>query len=214
MEGAVCVVMEERNLMQQMTGVRLFNEEKRILNEKEYLRLRQNIEMKYDGKIVNKEICEIYFDSSLSQGYQQEQFMIAIEKEGKSKKFLLKRKNKVGTYNTEKRINITKKEYKDIIQGSFEWMKESKKVLINEFYCKMKLFQFKISKIMKCYREEIYMKCEHMLLTINKGIKEYGGGNSLLSTVQEPQKIFVTIRHNQSYGNTYNKKREIESYIE
>ena len=209
--------MGETNIMQQMTGVRLFNEDKRILNENEYLRLKENIEMRYrnesERQVINKEICEIYFDSSLSMENQPEQFMIAIEKQGKNKKFLLKRRNKVGNYESEKRIKITKKEYRDIIQGSFEWMKESKKVLINEFYCKMKLFQFKISRIMKCYREEIYMKYEQMLVIFNKEIKEYSGGNSVLNTFREPKKILVTVRYHQSYDNQENEKNALESYM-
>lgn len=209
--------MGEKNLMQQMTGVRLFNEDKRILNEKEYLQLKDNIDMKYmskkENRMVDKEICEIYFGSSFPLEYQPEQFMLAVEKQGKSRRFILKRRNKVGKYESEKAIKITKQEYCDIIQGSVEWMKKSKKVLINEFYCKMKLFQFTISKIIKCYREEIYINCEKILLTINREIKEYDGRNSILNTLSQPKKVLVTVRYNQSHDQECMDKKVLESYL-
>lgn len=204
--------------MQQMTGVRLFHEDKRLLSESEYLHLKENIDVGYrseeDNQILDKEICEIYFDSSFPLEYQPEQFVIAVEKQGKHRRFSLKRRNKIGKYESEKAIKITKKEYRDILQGSVEWMKESKKILMNEFYCKLKLFQFKISKIMKCYREEIYIKCEKILLTIDREIKEYKGENSIPNALNQPSKVLVTVRCNQLYNNENRKEIALESYIQ
>ncbi len=210
------VKMNEKIMMQQMTGVRLFNEEKRLLSEDEYLRFKEHMEENHTGKeqqVVNKEICEVYFDSSLPLEYQPEQFMLAVEKQGGSKKFLLKRRNKIGSYESEKTIKISKKEYRDILKGSIDWMKESKKTLINEFYCKMKLFQYKVSKILKCYREEIYMKYEQVLLTVNREIKEYNAGNNILNMAYDDKKVLVFVRSNARSSYDASKKVEIEQYI-
>ncbi|MDD3204868.1 MAG: hypothetical protein PHS74_03885 [Lachnospiraceae bacterium] len=190
--------MGDMTLMQEMTGVRLFNEEDIVLIDEEIREFKGNLDLEIlhnaDKKRTKKEVCEIYFDSEVIPDNQTEQFMLSVEQKGKKKSFLLKRKNEVGKYKSEKAVKISHEQYRNILTGSLDWMRESKKILINEFYCKMKLFQYKISKIIKCQREEIYFKCEEILLSISENMKIYYAKNTFLNVNELNKKAYIKIR--------------------
>lgn len=199
--------------MQEMTGIRLFQEQEILLDEMQYKNFYNKInidESKINTEIVEnnkKQICEIYFDSATMEEVQPEQFMLAMEQKGKRKSFILKRKNKIGKYESEKSVKISKEQYRKILQGSLDWMKESSKTLLKEFYFKTKLFQYKISKIIKCYREEIYMKYENLLLIIDENMKEYSAQNIGLDIINENEKVCVKVR------STVGKENRDSKYI-
>lgn len=200
LKGAIFYMYE--TLLQEMTGLRLFYEEEALLNKNESVQLHENIDMSTksrEDKIVKKNIvCDIYFNSELENNLQPEQFMITVEEKGNKKSFILKRKNYVGKYGNETTTKLSKKQYMNILNGSLDWMKDSSKVLLNEFYCKIKLFHYKISKIIKCYREEIYLKCQQLLITIDEDIKPYFNGSGLIETEPYEQKAYVRIRSTQN----------------
>lgn len=199
--------------MQEMTGIRLFQEQEILLDQVEYKSFYKKMyerNAKIDLGIVKsdtKEVCEIYFDSSYIPEMQPEQFMLAMEQKGKRKSFILKRKNKIGRYESEKSVKISKEQYRKILQGSLDWMKQSGKTLLNEFYFKTKLFHYKISKIIKCCREEIYIKYENILFTIDQNLKAYTTKNVALDMINENKKIYIKVR------STLGKEGKDNNYI-
>ena len=195
-----------------MTGIRLFEENERILNEKQREDFKENMKInmsQQNDKIMkDKEICDIYFAPSVTEEQRNEQFILSAEKTGKHKIFFLKRKNKVGKFYSEKKVKITKEQYANILKGSVDWMKESQKAFMNEFYCKMKLFQYKISKIIKFHCEEIYLKYENLYITMSNEIKEYGMENCKLAFPYSGKRTLVTVRSN------INNRNEIQNMQE
>ncbi len=211
--------MKDMTIMQEMTGIRLFQEQEILLDQAEYKSFYKTINessTKMDSGIVKadtKEVCEIYFDSAYIPEVQPEQFMLTMEQKGKRKSFILKRKNKIGKYESEKSVKISKEQYRKILQGSLDWMKQSGKTLLNEFYFKTKLFHYKISKIIKCYREEIYMKYENLLVTIDQNLKAYTTQKVALDMINENRKVSIKVRSTlgkESKDNNYILKKLID----
>lgn len=204
-------------LLQEMTGVRLFHEEEALLNHNECVQLRDNIDSYTTGREerinTKKKVCEIYFNSSLMEESQPEQFLITVEEKGKNKSFILKRKNYIGKYGNETSVKISREQYANIIKGSLDWMKNSSKVLINEFYCKIKLFQYKISRITKCYREEIYLKLQQLQITIDEDIKTFAIGTMLPHQENHMQKSYIRIRSTQIRRGDNENKTLIEELL-
>ncbi len=200
MKGVVKTRMKDMTIMQEMTGIRLFQEQEILLDQKNlenlYKKINQN-ETKVKSGIVKadtKQICEIYFDSSYISEIYPEQFMLTMEQKGKRKVFILKRKNKIGGYESEKSVKISKEQYRNILQGCLDWMKQSGKTLLNEFYSKTKIFHYKISKIVKCYREEVYLKYEKLLLTIDQNLRVFTTQNVPVGRINENKKVSIKVR--------------------
>lgn len=202
--------------MHEMTGVRLFKEEEAILNHNQCKQLRENVTSsieKRDCVISEKHICEVYFSSSVAEEAQAEQFLITIEQKGKKKTIKLKRKSYYGGYGSETAVKLSIEQYRSILQGSLEWMKESSKILCNEFYCKIKLFQYRISKIVKCCREEIYLKYEQLHITIDENINVFSQGTALTKRAGNLQQARVCIRNRQGRVRSFEERNLISQLL-
>lgn len=204
-------------LLQEMTGIRLYHEEEAIINRKECVQLHDRID-EYAGEkeekaVSKKKVCEIYFNSEIIHEPHPEQFLLAFEEKGKKKSFLLKRKHTVGEYGNESSVKISRKQYTDILTGSLDWMKESGKVLINEFYCKIKLFHYKISKIIKCYREDIYLKYQQLQISIDDNIKSFLIGELPAESHENSRKAYVRIRSTQVRRGNYSNQTLLEELL-
>lgn len=173
------------NVLRETTGVKVFQEEERILNVNEYEQLCEEMDtitMIAEDKMKKSQsqVCEVYFDSPIiTKDTQQEKFLITIEKSGNNKVFTLKRRTQLGKFGSEKETRISKRQYCSILRGSIDWMKESSKLLVNEFYHKMKLFEYQVSAVITCVREELFLKEEKMTVIVDKCIHKLFGENTL-----------------------------------
>lgn len=199
-------------ILQETTGVKVYREEEKIMNIEECSELYGKIEeftrTKKDKHTSKKQVSEIYFSGTEAAYSETEEFLISVEQIGKKKTFTLKRKNYSQNYGSEKKTKITKNQYLSIMQGKMEWMKESGKILLNEFYCKAKIFQYKIGKIVKCIREEIYLGGEELLITVDHRIQKFfyekmlgewnGDGQKAYVKVRCSEKTYAALNHNQA----------------
>ena len=169
-------------LLQEMTGIRLNQEEAIMIDLKQYREVKEGIIIAENPKdiiINNKEIHEIYFNSNDIS--KREQFYLMVEKKGNHKSMMLNRKLNLGQYGSESSAKLSRKQYLSILEGKIEWMKESKKTLLNEFYCKIKLFQYRIEKIARYYREEIYLKSKNILVMLDTTIDKVCSDSTILN---------------------------------
>ncbi|MEG1848817.1 MAG: hypothetical protein RRX92_08965 [Lachnospiraceae bacterium] len=156
-------------ILQQTTGIKLYQEEEQLMDAKKCELLCDMIDLKK----TYTHVSEIFFDSPMIEEMTSpEQFMITIEKKGNNQTFTLKRKIKIGKYGSESMVRLSKKQYVAIMKGSIEWMKDSAKVLVNEFYQKIKLFEYKVGKIINCIRQEMYLTKKQMQIIIDTHIQE------------------------------------------
>lgn len=187
-------------LLQEMTGIRLYQEEAIMIDLKQYREVKEGIiiaENPRDIIINNKEIHEIYFNSNDIS--KREQFYLKVEKKGNHKSMMLNRKLNLGQYGSESSAKLSRKQYLSILEGKIEWMKESKKTLLNEFYCKIKLFQYRIEKIARYYREEIYLKSKNILVMLDTTIDKVCSDSTILNCKDSNKKILLTVKCNKQF---------------
>ncbi len=184
------------SMLQEMTGIKLFQEQGCIINSAQYKKIIENMEIMSASQDLiksDKEIHEIYFNSNMEET-KQEQFYLKVEKRGGRKKILLGRKLNVGGYGSEVFAKISRKQYLSILEGSIEWMKKSEKILINEFYCKLKLFQYRIEKIVRYYREEFYIKKDKLLIMLDSSLDKLYSDRPVFDPEYREAKVYLTAR--------------------
>ncbi|MDD2968520.1 MAG: hypothetical protein PHT21_02990 [Lachnospiraceae bacterium] len=187
-------------LLQEMTGIRLYQEEAIMIDLKQYREVKEGIIIAENPKdiiINNKEIHEIYFNSNDIS--KREQFYLKVKKKGNHKSMMLNRKLNLGQYGSESSAKLSRKQYLSILEGKIEWMKESKKTLLNEFYCKIKLFQYRIEKIARYYREEIYLKSKNILVMLDTTIDKVCSDSTILNCKDSNKKILLTVKCNKQF---------------
>lgn len=187
-------------LLQEMTGIKLYQEEAIMIDLKQYREVKEGIIIAENPKdiiINNKEIHEIYFNSNDIS--KREQFYLKVEKKGNHKSMMLNRKLNLGQYGSESSAKLSRKQYLSILEGKIEWMKESKKTLLNEFYCKIKLFQYRIEKIARYYREEIYLKSKNILVMLDTTIDKVCSDSTILNCKDSNKKILLTVKCNKQF---------------
>ena len=146
-------------------------------------------------KIVEKKVCEIYFESNFIDS-SEEQFILSIERTEKNNLFQLKRINHKSIFGCESKVRLTKKEFYSLLKGSFEWMKSSSKLLVNEFYQKMNLYEYQVGKMITFIRKQIERETDGLLVMIDTAVqpllqvKNFG----IVSQRQEQNLAYVTIR--------------------
>lgn len=186
-------------VIKETTGVRLYQEEEIYLDAFQYGQINDKMDafaMTLQGErhMSESQICEIYFNSPLIEE-PKEQFLITIEKKGKHKDFILKRRNRSDSYKSEKVTRLSKKQYSAILKGSFEWMKDSSKLLVNEFYHKIKLFQYKIDTVITCFRQQMYLASDQLEVTIDRSIQRlFGEGSEFEIAEKKPKLAHLRIR--------------------
>ena len=197
-------------LLQEMTGIKLYQEERTMIDLKQYKEVKEDIILSENvGDVIfnNKEVHEIYFNSNNMS--TKEQFYLKVEKNGKHKSMMLNRRLNLGPYGSETSAKLSRKQYLSILEGKIEWMKESKKTLINEFYCKIKLFQYRIEKIARYYREEMYLKAKNILVMFDTVIGKVSNESSILDYNTTDKKILLTIKCNKTTMNDENLIRNL-----
>ena len=75
------------SMLQELTGIKLFQEQGCIINSAQYKKIVENMEIMSKSEDLiksNKEIHEIYFNSNMEET-KQEQFYLKVEKRGRRK---------------------------------------------------------------------------------------------------------------------------------
>ena len=161
-------------LLQEMTGLKIEEENSCSINMSQYDSIKKMLENKINKSDLinlNMEVHEIYFNETI-EGNNTEQFYLKVEKRKGNKKFKLIRKIQRENHFIKTITKISRKQYLSILEGSIDWMKRSKKALINEFYCKINLFQYKIEKIVKYLYEKFYIKSQKVLILMETDLEK------------------------------------------
>lgn len=171
-----------KKFFQLVTGVQLYHELEKDINEQEYIRVHQNI----NGKDNNYQrdntyiIRDLYFEPSIEEIgediFQQpstskynEEFWVSFRYDYHYSKIVLNKKCCVNGMSSDQTVEISKQQCKDILNGKVEWMRNSEEALIVEFYVKMKMQNLKPGIIREYVRETYHLE-ENVSVMIDQNI--------------------------------------------
>ncbi|MFQ9510093.1 MAG: VTC domain-containing protein [Lachnospiraceae bacterium] len=171
-----------KKIFQLVTGVQLYHELEKDINEEEYIRVHQNI----NGKDNNYQrdntyiIRDLYFEPSIEEIgediFQQpstskynEEFWISFRYDYHYSKIVLNKKCCVNGMSSDQTVEISKQQCKDILNGKVEWMRNSEEALIVEFYVKMQMQNLKPGIIREYVRETYHLE-ENVSVMIDQNI--------------------------------------------
>lgn len=153
----------------------MYNEENKVIFYDEYEAIREKIQEKYKQNGRETAIRKVRFVENKYKLYQ--------EKETENKPFfsLCMRMEETDTYYLEKKsrqngvvykafINLTKEECEKILSQDIEWMKHSKKSLLNEFYLYLTINHLEASTVME-YKRVVYDKPGKYYVVFNEEVK-------------------------------------------
>lgn len=162
-----------QNLYQEMTGLKLQSEKAEYITDAEYDNLQNTIfeTIPYDNTITRRgTLWEFYFlPNERYEDYQcsQEQFLISVSTEKEDSCITLKKRCSIGDYTNERSSKIKRSQFRDLLMENYNWMKHSSELLLLEFYNKIKLWKLKIGILLKCTRNQMYLKREKLMITLD-----------------------------------------------
>lgn len=166
-----------------LNELKLRHETKHDIRYSEYLAIRSRLQAiaEYDrnaGEQGTYRIRSLYFDNyndkalreKLDGVYMREKFRIRYYNDDLNV-IHLEKKTKIGGLGNKQSQAITKEEVQRILNGDIEFLKDSKKALLVEFYSKMKYQLLKPRVVVEYVREPYIYKTGNVRITFDTNIK-------------------------------------------
>lgn len=150
----------------------MYNEENNVLQYDEYEMIREKIRVKHKKEGNEIVVRKVKFVENLYKVYQEE------EAPNKPSFSLCMRMEEISTYYLEKKskqngviykafIDLSKEECESILSGEIEWLKNSKRSLLNEFYLYLTINHLEPSTVRE-YRRIVYDKPGKFCIVFNE----------------------------------------------
>lgn len=162
----------------------MYNEENNVLHYDEYDMIREKIQVKHkkDGKEIT--VRKVKFVENLYRPYQEDvmenkpSFSLCMSLDENVTYYLEKKSRQNGVI-YKAFVDLTKEECEEILSNNFEWLKNSKKSLLNEFYLYLTINHLEASTVME-YRRVVYDKPGKFCIVFNEEIKRAVDRNASL----------------------------------
>lgn len=153
----------------------MYNEENNVIHYDEYEMIREKIQEKYKKSGRETAVRKVKFVENKYKPYQDK------DMENKPSFSLCMRLDETFTYYLEKKsrqngviykafINMTREECEKILSQDIEWLKNSKKSLLNEFYLYLTINHLEAATVME-YRRVVYDKPGKFCIVFNEEIR-------------------------------------------
>lgn len=160
-----------KKFFQLVTGVQLYHELEKDINEQEYIRVHQNLNVKGNKNQRDNTyiIRDLYFEPTIEESDEDifkqspaseynEKFWISFLYDYHYSKILLNKNCRVNGMMSDQTVEISKQQCKDLLNGKVEWMRDSEEALLVEFYVKMKMHNLKPGIIHEYVRETYHVE--------------------------------------------------------
>ncbi len=157
------------------------------------LKSRLSVVAKSDSHATNGayEIHSLYFDNGNDVALREkinginhrEKFRIRYY--DKDLDFIkLEKKSKINNLTQKKSVRISKEQVRDILNGKYEWMIESKEPLLEEFYSKIKAQGLRPKTIVEYTREPFVFPYGNVRVTLDYNIRTSSNCHNFLKSVE------------------------------
>lgn len=153
----------------------MYNEENSVINYDEYENLKDTISSKYkkDGKetIVRKvKFVENKFKMLVEDDIENKpSFRLCVKKDGEHK-YYLEKKSRINNMIYKSFTNLTLEESVKLLSGDVEWVRNSKKSLLKEFYLYLTINHLEPTTVME-YRRIVFEKPGKFCIVFNEEVK-------------------------------------------
>lgn len=153
----------------------MFNEENNVINYDEYEMIKEKITEKHKKSGCETVIRKVKFVenkyklSGEDDIENKPSFSLCMKLDGENK-YYLEKKSRINDIIYKSYINLTKEESINILNYEIEWIKNSKKALLNEFYLYLTINNLEPSTIME-YHRVIFEKPGKFCIVFNEEIR-------------------------------------------
>ncbi|PXV89477.1 hypothetical protein C8E03_106128 [Lachnotalea glycerini] len=153
----------------------MYNEENNVINYDDYDRIREKIQEKYkrDGRetaIRKVKFVENRYKSSKDENIENKPIFSLCMRLDELSTYYLEKKSRQNGVIYKAFVNLTKEECSKILEKDIEWLKNSKKSLMREFYLYLTINHLELATVME-YRRVVYDRPGKFCIVFNEDIK-------------------------------------------
>ncbi len=162
----------------------MYNEENSVINYDEYEMVKENITAKYKKNGCETRIRKVKFVENKYKLSREDDienkpsFSLCVKMDGENK-YYLEKKSRINDIIYKSYIDLTDEESVKILNYDIEWIKNSKKDLLNEFYLYLTINNLEASTIME-YRRVVFEKPGKFYIVFNEEIRRAVDKNASL----------------------------------